>query len=294
MNVRTISSMPSPLVETDWLAENLESGDLHVIDCSVVMKLTDDGGYAFIGGRDEWIAGHIPGSTFIDVLADLADTESPLPMMMPSSDAFAAVMSAAGVSDGTRVVVYDRSNHAWAARVWWMLRANGFDTAAVLNGGWQKWVAEQRPVATRPTRRAPGRFSPAPRAELFASKTDVLEAIGDGSCAIVNSLSPDEHAGRTGRFPRKGRIAGSVNVYCQELIDPATHAYLPKEVLHRKFHAAGAIGPTRTITYCGAGIAASSDALALTLLGVDNVAVYDGSLAEWTADPALPMEADGD
>jgi thiosulfate/3-mercaptopyruvate sulfurtransferase len=85
---------------------------------------------------------------------------------------------------------------------------------------------------------------------------------------------------------------GSANVYCQSLVDPQTHAYLSTEELRERFEASGAISTDRVITYCGAGIAASSDALALTLLGKKNVAVYDGSLTEWTADPALPMEKD--
>ena len=98
------------------------------------------------------------------------------------------------------------------------------------------------------------------------------------------------HPAAATRFPRSGRIAGSTNVYCQSLIDPDTKAYLPADELRRLFGGAGALDASAVITYCGAGIAASSDALALTLLGVPEVAVYDGSLAEWTADATLPME----
>jgi thiosulfate/3-mercaptopyruvate sulfurtransferase len=117
----------------------------------------------------------------------------------------------------------------------------------------------------------------------------VLQALDDDAVCIVNALSADEHTGKTSRFPRAGRIAGSANVYCQSLVDPQTHAYRPAHNLRQLFEAAGALRADRVITYCGAGIAASSDALALTLLG-KRVSVYDGSLAEWTSDPSLPME----
>lgn len=283
--------MSSQLVSTTSLAADLGSADLRVLDCSVVMRTAPDGTYSFVPGRDEWSAAHIPESAFVDVLGELADQTSPLPMMMPPAAAFAATMERYGVGEGTRVVLYDRGNHAWATRVWWMLKACGFDSAAVLDGGWQKWLAEGRPASREPARYPRARFVPRSRPELFVGRDEVLASLGRRDVALVNALSPEEHRGEAKtRLPRAGHIPGSHNVHCQALIDPVTKAYRPREELEQLFAAAGAIHAERTVTYCGAGIAATSDAFALMLLGVRNVAVYDGSLAEWSADPELPLE----
>jgi len=283
--------IPSPLVSTDWLSAHSGRTRLRILDCSVVMSPTPDGGYTFVSGREEWTQGHIPGSVFVDVLGELAAKDHALPMMMPAIDELAATMERYGVGEGTEVVLYDRSNHAWAARVWWMLRVCGFDAAAVLDGGWHKWCAENRPTSTSPTAYPRGRFTPRLQPALFATKDEVHSSLGRPEITLVNALSADEHRGAAPtRFPRAGRIAGSRNVYCQSLIDPEAKTYRPAAELRELFEHTGALQAKRVITYCGAGIAASSDALALTLLGVRNVSVYDGSLAEWTADPTLPME----
>jgi thiosulfate/3-mercaptopyruvate sulfurtransferase len=179
----------------------------------------------------------------------------------------------------------------WAARVWWMLRAFGFENAAVLNGGWKKWTQEGRPISTEPASYAPAQFVPVPRPERIATKAEVLASIGAQQMCIVNALDADEYAGRGPvKYSRPGHIPSSVNVSFLGVVDPNTSAYLPEEELRRKFDAVGALNKERVITYCGGGIAASSDALVLTLLGVKNVAVYDGSMTEWGADPGLPLE----
>lgn len=286
------TDLPTPLVTTAWLAENLHAEDLRIIDCSVVMRMADDGSYAFVPGAEEYRDGHVPGSVFVDVLTDLSARDHHLPMMMPPPDEFAATVGSLGIGDESRVVLYDRSNHAWAARVWWMLRYCGFDRAAVLNGGWHKWTAEGRPVSTHKMDYPPGRLTVRIRPGLFATKRDVLEAIRASDTCIINALSPETHSGATRHYPRAGRIAGSENVYCQSLVDPETHTYVSADVLRERFDSTSAFSAKRVITYCGAGIAASSDALALTVLGHRDVAVYDGSLAEWTSDPDAPMETD--
>ncbi|HEU4370722.1 MAG TPA: sulfurtransferase [Methylomirabilota bacterium] len=280
------------LVETDWLARHLDDPGVRVLECTVYLHPADvPGGFRVESGRAKWAESHIPGAGFVDLQDELSDRTSSLRFMMPPAARFAEAMGRAGVGDGVRVILYDRFVNMWAARVWWMLRAVGFDAAAVLNGGWKKWTLEGRPVAADAGARPARPFTPRPRPWLMADKAGVLAALGETGACVLNALTEEQHRGTGGvAYGRPGRIAGSVNVPARELVDPATHAYWPAAVLRAKFQAAGALDARRVVTYCGGGIAASSAAFVLTLLGRADVAVYDASLSEWAADPTLPME----
>jgi len=276
------------LVDTNWLAAHLDDADLRILDCSVGF-VPVEGGVRLESGQAAWAAGHIPGSGFADLLLELSDRDTKLPMMMPPAAQFAAAMGRYGVGPGTRVVLYDAGGHTWATRVWWMLRAMGFDAAAVLDGGFAKWKAEGRPVSTQPPHTAPATFQPQPRAGVFVAKQDVQAALGS-PVRLVNALSADEHAGRVSRTPRPGRIPGSGNVPAASLVDPATGTYRPLDDLRSRLHDVGALDAPEVIAYCGGGIAATSVAFTLLRLGAPRVAVYDGSLVDWSSDPAMPME----
>jgi thiosulfate/3-mercaptopyruvate sulfurtransferase len=172
-----------------------------------------------------------------------------------------------------------------------MLRASGFDNAAILNGGWAKWTAEGRSVSTTPCAYTPTEFPSRPRPELFVNRDDVLAAIGDDAVCTINALFPEQHDGSGAMaYGRKGRIPGSVNVPAASLRDADNGAYLSAGELRAKFNAVNVDDAGRIITYCGGGISATSDAFILTLLGYDNVSVYDASMYEWANDDALPME----
>jgi thiosulfate/3-mercaptopyruvate sulfurtransferase len=286
------------LVETDWLEARLEDSDLRILDCTVWLRFDPEAGTRYSeSGRPDWEQAHIPGSAFADLITDLSETDNPkFTYQMPTPEKFAETMSRLGVDDDSRVVLYDAANNMWAARVWWMLRAFGFDNAGVLNGGWKKWVSEGRPVSTDPPDYPPAKFAPRPRPELIATKEEVLESIENGNRCILNALSPEDHVGKTvNKYGRLGRITSSVNVPAvgdSGIVDPETGLYRSPVKLRQRFSDVGATDREKVITYCGGGIAASSAAFALHLIGVDDVAVYDGSLSEWAKDPELPMERD--
>jgi len=281
------------LVESDWLESNLQNPDLRILDCSVSLKPNEEGEIVN-QARQSWAQNHIPGSGFVDLARELSDPNGAFPFTFPSANQFSEVMSRLGVCEGKRVILYDACRdqwaHIWATRVWWMLRAYGFENAAILNGGWHKWNLENRPSSTNPDTYPSAQFLARLKPELFVSQKEVLENIGNPKTCLINALTAEEHAGKKSRYGRPGHIPSSLNIPTVDLIDPITHAYLPADQLQKKFEAAGILDRERIITYCGGGIAATSDAFILTLLGKKKVAVYDGSLLEWSADENLPME----
>ena len=286
---------PQYLVQPGDLQAQLGASDLRILDCTVFLRPPAEGGRGYVveSGRERWAASHIPGSVFADLPGDLSDRETRLRFMLPPAAQFAEAMSRYGVGEGTRVVLYDQNMNMWAARVWWNLRCFGFDNAAVLDGGWRRWRKEGRPETNALASYPRGRFVPSPRRGRMATKEDVLAAIATGATCIVNALGADQYEGRAAAYGRPGHIPTSTNVPAMAIIDPETHAYLPAERLHEMFAASGALTADRVITYCGGGIAASSDAFVLALLGQENVAVYDASMSEWAADPDLPLEVGG-
>jgi len=280
---------PEFLVETDWLAGHLD--DVVVLDCTTHLIPDPKTTYVVEPGREDYEKGHIPGARFCDVARDVSDTRQKLNFMRQQPDDFAEAMRRFGISNSTRVVTYSTANPWWATRVWWLLREFGHDNAAVLNGGWQKWIAEGRAVETGPVAPpAPGDFTVREVRNLMVGKDTVKAAIGDAGVCTLNALLPAQHSGSGGNsYGRPGRIAGSVNVPAAHLLDPATNTFLPADELRRRMAEVGALDRP-VITYCGGGIAASADALILTMLGNTDVRIYDASLSEWAKDASLPME----
>jgi len=280
---------PQYLVETDWLEQNLSNPDVVVLDCTTHLIVQPSGPYKIVPGREDFEKGHVKGAQFCDVSRDVSDTAHKFNFMRQKPDDFAAAMRRFGVSNGTRVITYSTANPWWATRVWWLLREFGHDNAAVLNGGWKKWSAEGRPTASGPSpTRPPGTFTVQAVRNLMVGKDEVKAAMGDTAVCTLNALMPAQYAG--GTYGRPGQIPGSVALAAAHLIDPATNTFLPADELRRKFEAIGAMDRP-VITYCGGGIAASADALVLTMLGHTDVKIYDASLSEWAKDPSLPMEA---
>ena len=276
-----------PLVDADWVSENLWDPSLRILECSVALT---PGSTTPESMREQWAEGHIPNSDYVDLIEDLSDPQSDLRFTMPTPDRFAKAMESLGVGEGTRVVLYDRRFTMWATRVWWMLKAFGFDDCAVLDGGWKSWRSGGFPVDTAPAPSRPEtKFQIAPRAGYIADLTRMEEALNDETC-VINALSPGNHDGSEADYGRPGHLPGASNVYALHLLDRDTQCYLPLDQLKALFDEM--IKEDKPIvTYCGGGIAATSDAFVLrALLGQDDVAVYDGSLNEWLLDPNRPLE----
>jgi len=276
------------LIEADWLIRHLDDPQLRILECSVTFVDAADGTISFHSGRADWEKGHIPGSAFADLIDDLADPESQLDFTLPSAERFASGMGALGVGQGTQVVLYDRTYGMWATRLWWMLRAFGFDDAAVLNGGFTAWRTAGGAIDDRPSAYAITTFEPHFRPRMFVGKDDVRAALSDPSTCLIDALRPQIYRGDQVPYARPGHIAGAVKVPMVELSDAHSRRFLDDDMLKERFSAA--LGRSSVITYCGAGIAATVDAFLLQRLGHQRVSVYDGSLSEWSVDPSLPME----
>ena len=282
---------PEFLVTTDWLADHLDDPTVRVLDPSTLLPPRPDfSRYDVVPSREEFEKGHIPGAVFVDVEHELSTPDPNLHFMLPDEQTFAAAMSRYGVSDDSFVVTYSTTSHWWATRLWWMLKVFGHERVAVLDGGFQKWQAEKRPMETGVAQAGQvGTFTPRePNKEMVASRDDVLTAIGAGDSCTINALRPEQHAGTGGvNYGRRGHITGSISIPALAHVrdDNTFNSIDELRVMFEE-----AMKAPQVITYCGGGIAATSVALALDMLGHTNVKVYDASLTEWAADAALPME----
>lgn len=284
---------PDALCDTATLAARLDEPQLRIYDCTTwLLADADDDPYRVANARPEYRQGHVPGAAYIDLQADLSDPQARFRFTMPDFATLAAAFGRLGIGDEAEVVLYSRGNPQWATRIWWMLRAIGFDRAAILDGGWEKWEREGRPIRTGDEHYPAATLRARPRPGLFVDSAAVAAAIGDSGSCIINALSPQSHAGASRRYGRPGRIAGSVNVPAASLRDPGTFELISPDAATSAFAAVGVDTDTPVFVYCGGGIAASLDAFVLHQLGNDRVAVYDNSLNEWANDPALPMERD--
>ena len=274
-----------PLVSTEWLAEHLGDPDLVVLDCSVIHELGDDDRLRFTSGRGEFDRGHIPTARFADLTHDLSDPDSRLRFALPDPERFCRAMGELGVGDESRVVLYDGSIAAWAARVWWMLRWVGFDRAAVLDGGLRAWRSEGRPLSAESPEAVPQTLTPSMRPELVATLEETRAAVDDGAVCIVDAMTEEHYRGEVTMYRRTGHLPGAVNVPVRDLLDESGR-FRPRSELAAMHDTDPS---ARTITYCGGGIAASASAFVMTLLGYEDVAVYTASLQEWANDPANPL-----
>ena len=274
------------LVSVEWLSQHINDPDLVVLDCSVLIEQDPEVGFRSVNGRANYEKGHIPTAGFADLMGDLSDTDSPYQFAVPAPEQFVAAMSALGVGDDTRVVLYDSYNSAWAARVWWMLRWIGFDNAALLDGGVNAWTAAGHALSTEPPNRPARDLTLALRPELIADRDEVLASINSDEVNIIDALPEASYRGEMVMYARPGHITSATNVPVNSMVTEDGR-YRPKDELRTLFDGNQ---DKRAINYCGGGIAASSNAFIMTRLGYTDVSVYTASLQEWAADPANPME----
>ena len=291
---QNLTGTDSSLVQTSWLLAHLSDSQLRIFDCTSHLhpaQKNTDAPYQVESGFADYQRGHIPGAGFLDLQGEISDNSTRLRFMQPSVEQFVVAMSRHGIGEGTRVVLYSQGRLMWATRVWWMLRAFGFDNAAVLDGGLTKWLREGHPVSTQPCTYPPATFVPRQRPGLFVDKKAVLEAIEEPNVLLINALNQSYYRGdEPSRYGRPGRIPHSVNLYAGELVNPETHTFVSPNEAKKKFDAVGASHAQRIITYCGGGISATIILFLMHQLGYNNIALYDGSMGEWASDNSLPIQ----
>jgi thiosulfate/3-mercaptopyruvate sulfurtransferase len=285
---------PAKLIQAIELFEELDAPSIRVLDATAFLRRKVDGGpYEVESGRSAFEERHIPGALFADVPGELSDPNSPFRFTLPSAEHFAEGIGALGVGVNTSVVVYAQESPMWATRLWWLLRYFGFDDVRVLDGGLTAWIAEGLPISANVDVVAPQDFRATPRPELVANKDDVLNVVNGDVACLINALPPRAFRGEgPGAYSRPGRIPGSLSYPAMQLLDVTTGRFLEFDELHRILE-----GPLEThvgpvIAYCGGGISATVDVFALSLVGRDDVKLYDGSLTEWSADATLPLVVD--
>jgi thiosulfate/3-mercaptopyruvate sulfurtransferase len=279
------------LLSAEDLARDL--AEFVILDATVSFpKPRFDGDYRPESGFSTWSDAHIPGSVHIDLLGEFSAPDAPLHFTRPEPEQLAAALARIGAGPGTHIVVYDAGEMTWASRVWWMLRNIGMP-ARVLDGGLARWTELGLPISSKPSEPGVG-VEPADVTDhgLWRDRDDVL-AVSAGSApgTLLCALDPEHFAGSaTTRYARRGRIPGSRNLPAKSLLDAGVLRPRSELAVQAEFALGGATRPL--IVYCGGGVSACLVALALVRVGHDDIAVYDGSLAEWTADPVLPMISD--
>ena len=280
----------SLLVDTPALAERLDDPRLRIVDIRGSIKPPSAPKPWYAPKRDAYLAAHIPGAVFVDWTEDIVEPTAPVHMTLAGPERWKALMERLGIGDDCEVIVYDDSG-GLAPRFWWALNYYGHGQARLLDGGWNKWAAEGRPVTAAPPTPRHAVFTPRVQPGWRAGTAQVKAAMTAAGVALVDCRSPEEWRGEIGRGEKaKGRIPRSVNVPSVKALEGEHRTWKSPEEIRDLYAKAGVTPDSEVITYCNAGVSAAVGLFALKLAGFPSVANYAGSWYEWEADSANPIE----
>ncbi len=275
-------------MSTQWLAEHLSDPDIRILDCTWHHASTN------LDGRTQYRGRHLPGAVHFDI-DNVADKTGPLPHMLPGAAEFGRKVGLLGIGDGDKVVVYDRlCGGSAAARAWWMFRAFGYENVAMLDGGYGKWLAEKKPTEMSPVRPEPKSFTATLTPALVRTLDQMVANLSSGAEQVVDARGPAKFAGiQSDPFPvkKQGHIPHAVNLPWGDLIIEATGDMVAPEAIAARFARAGIDLSRPIVVTCASGTICCVLALALAVLGHTEVAVYDGSWAEWGQADDTPAAA---
>ncbi len=279
--------MQSALVTTDWLEAHLDDEKLRIVELRGKVLppteppphyLTDEAGY---------LAAHIPNAQFVDWQIDIVEPGSPS-NDIASPARFAELMARLGISNEHRVIVYDNIASMFACRMRWCLRYYGHDDVSVLDGGWARWLAEGRPVASVVPQFERAIFVTRERPELQATAEEILAGLAQGNMQLIDVRSPAEYAGESSRIDVAGHIPTAINVPWSAMVTGDMRAK-PAADIRKRLQGLGIdLEAEDTVLYCNSGVSATFGMLAMEIAGASNLRLYDGSWTEWGGDPATP------
>ncbi|MBF6605712.1 MAG: sulfurtransferase [Chloroflexi bacterium] len=272
---------PELLASPAWVAENLHRPDVRLVD----VRWRPDG-----TGRAAYLAGHIPGAVHIDWANELVDTEQAGLFLLAGPDQVASVLGRLGIGNGTTIVLYDDTASLFATRTWWSLRVYGFESVRILDGGYGAWNVDGRPVSNAAPEPDAAVFTPRSVMRLRLTTTDVRGLLGSPDVHVLDARAPAEYRGFEGNARRLGHIPGAVNVPVAGMTEPGTQRFRSGDQLRAQLLRANVTRGRRMVCYDGSGIAATKLAFVLSLLGHDDIAVYDGGWAEWGDRLDLPVD----